>query len=172
MSLLENYIVNSNIKSIKRTDLDYNKFGYTYDESCKELFEDELFFLTEQFGISMNTNEINTYRKDDWSDDVKDLYEYTCIISGETNKTYLDACHILELRDCVNFDINNGIVLTKNLHSQFDNYEWCINPDTKKVEVKDGVEGDICKYKNKYINILNYETLKYFKPRYKMFLDK
>lgn len=76
-----------------------------------------------------------------------------CIITNNECLDELEACHIIELNNGGTYDINNGLLIEKNLHATFDKYLWCINPDTLKIEVKEGHYGSIKKYEGKMVNI-------------------
>ena len=100
-----------------------------------------------------------------------DLYQSRCIISSNSNPDELEAAHIIEVCDGGDYDISNGLILEANLHKTFDKYQWAINPDTLKIEVREGHSGSITKYMDKKINLtLNpvlYSNLKY---RYDKFI--
>ena len=42
----------------------------------------------------------------------------------------LEACHIVPFSEGSPMCIENGLLLTRNLHSTFDDYTWSINPFT------------------------------------------
>jgi hypothetical protein len=78
-----------------------------------------------------------------------------CILSGD-NMIECDACHIIPHSEGENYDINNGLLLNKQLHDLYDKYYWTINPYTKKVEVsEDAINKKLtcCKYNNNDVKI-------------------
>jgi hypothetical protein len=77
-----------------------------------------------------------------------------CIITGN-NEIECEAAHIIDLDDeKLNYNINNGILLTGTLHTLFDKLVWCINPDTFNIEVN-------YKYNNIEILINNFKHLNF-----------
>ena len=49
-----------------------------------------------------------------------------CIITGD-DADICEACHIIPFNECKNYNINNGILLNKNLHDMFDKYYFSFN---------------------------------------------
>lgn len=100
------------------------------------------------------------------------LYQSKCVISSNSNPDELEAAHIVEFSEGGNYDVFNGLVLEANIHKTFDKYKWTINPDTLKIEIKEGYSGSISKYEGKKINLLFnpvlYSNLKY---RYEKFIS-
>jgi len=89
----------------------------------------------------------------------------TCIITDAIPEE-CDACHLIPVCKLNNYDIDNGILLSSNLHKTFDKFYWSINPDTLMVEINNNVKcGTIKQYVNKKIilnmNIFLYNNLKY-----------
>jgi hypothetical protein len=99
-----------------------------------------------------------------------------CVI---TNNDYdeCDAAHIIPLLDSNNYDIDNGILLDKSLHSSFDKNYWCIHPETLKVIINDKYNIrnrnlSCVKYENYKVNIkLTDKMLKNLQKRYELFLS-
>lgn len=163
MNKLENYL--DNTKFIYK-DLNYRDFGY----DDKGLFNDELNFLLENvYNIPLINSERKRIKQQEWTEDIRDRFNNKCVISGDDG-SYLEACHLLEVKDCEDYNINNGILLTRNLHAQFDNQEFGINPQTYCIEIKDNVSGDILKYNRKKLNLpKNYIFQQYLEKRYKYY---
>jgi len=100
-----------------------------------------------------------------------------CIVS-DMDVEVCEAAHIIPFSDCYNFDIDNGLLLNKILHTLFDNHRWSINPDTLRIEISSKCNDDIYNiiklYDNKYINVLKPypNIIKYLTHHYNVFLDK
>jgi len=163
MSLLEKYL---DTQTSIVNDLDYNNFKF----DDKELFEDELTFLLDNiYQIKIYDSERQRNKQKEWANKIKQLFNNKCVVSNDT-ANYLEACHLMEIKDKENYDLDNGIILTKNLHYQFDNNEWCINPFTYEVEVKNNVIGDISGYQGKKLDLpKNYKFMTFLKYRYDQF---
>ena len=76
----------------------------------------------------------------------------------------LEAAHIIPFSECNNFDINNGLLLSANLHKTFDKIHWTIDTNTNCIVVLNNNSNSIKKYDGKYINLDN-KTLQYFIKR-------
>jgi hypothetical protein len=127
---------------------DYKKFGY----DSKEFLNIDLQFLSNLYNVILT--EPSKVRLDQKEFRMELLKKYgKCIVSGNTCIDELEACHLVEVKDDGTYDLSNGILLEANLHKTFDKYIWCINPDSKMIEVKNGTNSSINKYKNKIIEI-------------------
>ncbi len=82
-----------------------------------------------------------------------------CIITNVFYKE-CDACHIVPYSVGLN-NVNNSILLTKNLHGLFDDGFWTIDAETGDILISPEIENEettIHLYKNKNLNhILNEE---------------
>ncbi len=148
----------------------YNKYLYFgYDDN--ELFCYHLDFLLNNLYMNIKVVEEKTKRlnQQEFRQLLLDRYG-CCIISNNNCYEELEACHIIEVKNNGDDDINNGLLLERNLHSTFDKNLWCINPDTLLIEIKDTHKGSINKFKNVKINI-NMNPFLYFnlKQRYNLF---
>lgn len=76
-----------------------------------------------------------------------------CVITNNQCIDELEACHIIEVKDNGSYDVNNGLLLERNLHSTFDKNYWCINPNTLEIEIKHDHNGTIIKYNKQKVNI-------------------
>lgn len=107
-----------------------------YAELCENYFPEDIelaFFLTESKEFSKQDLVLkdqrvyqNTFRKLIIERDKK------CIVSG-ANKSICEACHIIPYCDSDDihiYDVNNGILLNRNIHKLFDEHLVTINPDT------------------------------------------
>lgn len=93
----------------------------------------------------------------------------SCIITDRPIDV-CEACHIIPHKDNVNYDIDNGLLLSADLHKLFDKDLLKINPDTLCIEFTDNVMENI-KYKDyhQYNNMklnLNDKTKEYLAEKY------
>ena len=100
----------------------------------------------------------------------------TCIITGISHKS-CEAAHIIPHRTCSGsskYDVNNGLLICKNLHSLFDNEDkdLKINPETLLIQFSNTILNDpdyeeYHKYHNTKIRCdLNEDTKKYLRQYY------
>lgn len=114
-----------------------NKQNITVQEyvKLKEDYDPTLvnFFINDIFKIKILS--INQYRKDQckWKKELYKKYGSKCIITGNNCVAELNACHIVPFCKNNDFDINNGLILNRNIHSTFDSYYWSINPKNNKI---------------------------------------
>ena len=99
-----------------------------------------------------------------------------CIVTGENVPKECDACHIVQVKDDENYDVDNGLLINKSMHTLFDEDIWCINPNTLLIDIYSDDEekvGSIYKYKNKKVNIKpNNIMLNYLKKRWTNYINK
>lgn len=72
------------------------------------------------------------------------------------------------------YDINNGLLLSRALHTLFDRYLLSVNSNSEVVLSKKILSKKSYKNYHKYNNLkikLNEETLKYIENHYKKYLD-
>jgi hypothetical protein len=99
-----------------------------------------------------------------------------CIISKK-NITVCEACHIIPFSKSDNeqiYNINNGLLLSADLHKLFDTYKMSINNDKKVVFANNIFEEKSYKEFRKYVNVdvkLNSETMENIKIHYEKFLQ-
>ena len=170
MVLLSNYleeISNDDVGEQKlRSNItnSYRYFGYPNEYSFKIDLELLLETLYNQI-ILVDTPQKTRLTQNKFRTQLMDLYQSKCVISSNSNPDELEAAHIIEVCDGGNYDISNGLILEANLHKTFDKYQWTINPDTLKIEVREGHSGSITKYMDKKIyltlNPVLYSNLKY-----------
>jgi len=96
-----------------------------------------------------------------------------CVISGLLPEE-CEAAHIVPYKDELEYDIDNGLLLSANLHKLFDKYIWSIHPETQKIVINwnSDKELSIWDYKGKYISNLSENNLKYIKKHHKEFIKK
>jgi hypothetical protein len=141
--------------------INYLKYNYVTREQCKNsllLIFDMYFSKTIDIDIINDmlkkTNDI-LYRGEQqkFRNDLINRFG-KCIITGY-DEIECEAAHIIDLDDeKLNYNINNGLILTTSLHKLFDKLVWCINPETFNIEVND-------KYKDKDLLINNYKHLNF-----------
>lgn len=103
-------------------------------------------------------------------------YGTICAITGITIRKLLQACHIKPYCDCTEkekYDINNGLVLTSDIHILFDNYLLTIDPNTLKVVTNvDYFDKNGNNINGKKLDIkLEYQTLRYLKDHYNNYIE-
>lgn len=97
-----------------------------------------------------------------------ELYDGKCVITGKTIKKCLDTAHIKGVAECKTLkeksDVYITLLLKKELHVFFDDYDISINPATKQVCVRkscedyeylkkyDGKKLEISDKSNKYLS--------------------
>jgi hypothetical protein len=162
----------------------YKDYKFINSEYCKNYL---LTIFSELYDIDINLDEIyeiekketnnRGYHQQEFRNSLIERYN-SCIISN-IDKDSCDAAHIYDLKynPCC-YDVNNGLLLSKTLHTEFDNLKWCINPYTYKVEIAD-------RYKDSNLGINKYDDLDltdklsihkqlkgYLIKKYNLFLNK
>jgi hypothetical protein len=98
-----------------------------------------------------------------------------CIVSKIDDEDELEAAHIVPVSEGGEYNIDNGLLLNRNIHRTFDKYKWSINPNTLIIEIKDAISPNstIYKYKNKKIDDVNSSTkfIANLKYHYNQFLQ-
>jgi hypothetical protein len=132
----------------------YKDFEY----SNKRTFEIDVNFLTKNvydITIEEPSEEKNKrIGQKEFRDELIKKYG-SCIIS-KTHEEECHACHIIPHSENINYDIDNGLLLSIQLHNLYDRYYWAINPYTKKVEVSGSAKEKnltCCKYENDIVDI-------------------
>jgi hypothetical protein len=109
----------------------------------------------------------------EFRNNLMNYYNNRCAITGNDSIDELEACHIVDIKDNGDYNINNGLILEANLHKTYDKYQWIINPDTLKIEVNSlkiphSVKNHIGAKVNLSINPFLYNNLKI---RYNKFIE-
>lgn len=171
MNKLEQYL-----DSIDKTQLtqsiynNYELFGYN-DE---ELFKFHLDFMLENlYNITLVETKRKRLKQKEFRKELLKKFK-TCIVTGNDCEYELEAAHIIPITNDENYDINNGLLLERNIHNTFDRYNWSINPDTLIIEINNNINvGSIRKYNNTKINIeLNTELKQNLQIHYNIFKQK
>jgi predicted restriction endonuclease len=172
MYKLEEYLDNYDNKEIYKDDLyNYKKFNYI-DEL---IFNNHLTFLLENIYnikvIEIDKSRVRLNQKD-FRDGLLEKFNNKCVVTDEDCIDELEACHIIPINEKECYNIDNGLILTSNLHKTFDKYLWSINPNTLKIEIKNNKNvGNIKKYESNKINIkLNNDLFNNLNYHYNKFL--
>lgn len=127
------------------------------------------------YNIDVNLYEFSKKRmgQDEFRDKLIERYNGRCILTG-TKKC--QACHIIPHADSNNMFIDNGLLLSYQHHSLFDDYIISINPKTLCVELKHDVDSEdpfINMIDNKKIDVLEKYplTCKYLEKHYSKFIE-
>lgn len=164
MNKLDNYIINLNTfkknNYIIKSDLleRYNEFDYE-DEDDMELDLD-LLLNVKYKNIQVSECKKERIEQQKFRKELLKVYP-NCIVTMNNCNTELDAAHIKPHSEGGMYQINNGLILSTNLHRTFDKYLWSINPDTLQIECKENRNtGSIKMYENNKINLKLTKKLK------------
>jgi hypothetical protein len=114
----------------------------------------------------------NNQKQHEFRNKLIETYGGKCIISNV--KKPIEACHIIPFSKCENFDVDNGLLMNRNLHSLFDSFDISINPKTLCVELLDDKDDDYEIYNNKKITIPSHmldNVKKNLEVHYEQFLN-
>jgi len=149
MNELEEYLLTNNTIN----ENNYKHFNY---DSYEEFKIDLDFLLNNIYSdiqiINLQTKE-QRLNQDTFRKEVIKKYN-KCIISHSID-IECEACHIIPYSICKNFDVDNGLLLSSDLHKTFDKYCWSINPNSLKVEINKNIKdcGKIKNYEDTTVNI-------------------
>jgi predicted restriction endonuclease len=99
-----------------------------------------------------------------------------CIISKKS-VTVCEACHIIPFSESDHkqiYDVNNGLLMSADLHKLFDKYIISIDNDRKLVFAKNLLKDSAYKEFRRYDDVvidLNKETMQNMKQHYEKFLE-
>lgn len=96
----------------------------------EELPED----ITEDFRKRRLSERVVREGQSKFSRAVQEIYSYTCCITGATEKSILQAAHIMPYRGRQTNFPNNGLLLAQDVHTLFDRGRLLINPYSLCVE--------------------------------------
>lgn len=142
------------------------------------IIEDIYLILEIEFNVQIKdkiNKELKNKRCDkEFRKSVKERYNNKCIITGY-DVAVCDVAHIVEYSKCLTYDekydINNGVLLCKNMHALFDKYYFSINPETLIIEVNKTKENvGLLEYDNKPVYIDD-NSRKYLIHHYEQFLN-
>ena len=158
MSKLEQYLDKFDNGEIFNTI--YNRH-VEFDYTDEELYKLHLnFMLLNLYNIRVIENKRSRLGQKEFRSKLFEKFNNKCIITDETCIEELEAAHIVPLHNNENYDLDNGLLLIRTLHSTFDAYKWSINPDTLLIEIKKNQNvGTIKNYEHKKINLILNESL-------------
>ena len=149
MNELEEYLLTNNTVN----ENNYKQFNYdSYEE-----FKIDLDFLLSNIYSDIHIINFQTreQRLDQDSFRKELIKKYNRCVISDSIDIECEACHIIPYSICKNFDIDNGLLLSSDLHKTFDKYCWSINPKTLKVEINKNINdcGKIKNYEDTTVNI-------------------
>lgn len=95
-----------------------------------------------------------------------------CVISNNI-LIECEAAHIKPVKNYGTYEINNGLLLTSNLHKTFDLFLWSINPITFEIVLSKKYDSGSIKKYDKYclVNILDETYTENLTWHYNIFLE-
>lgn len=132
------------------------------------------FLLKNVYNIRIVENKKKRMGQTEFREGIIKKFNNCCIITGNDCLDELTAAHVIPVHDSENYDIDNGLLLSENLHRTFDKYKWAVNPDTCKIEINQNENvGSIIKYANTELNLdISPELYTNLKHHYRNFLKK
>lgn len=153
---------------------DYKKFGYKNDK----IFQHHILFLLDNcFNFRLtDENKIRLNQKEFRKEIIK-KYDGKCIITQNDCLDELEAAHIIPVSEIESYDVDNGLLLTSNLHKSMDKLLWSINPDSLIIEINPNKNvGQIKQYSGMKVDLkLTHklcENLKWHHDRFISCLEK
>ena len=77
---------------------------------------------------------------------VKELYNSKCAITGCTAQDALEAAHVIPVSEGGSYDLDNGILLRRDIHRLFDLNLVAIDPECLEVHIADEIGDDYNQY--------------------------
>jgi predicted restriction endonuclease len=150
MTKLEDYLDKINNKELD--DYIFNRYNeFDYDD--EDIFQIDLeFLLNNIYDIKLVESKLKRSGQDEFRQKVLELYDSKCVVTGNEFDFELEAAHIIPYSKEQSYNLNNSLLLERNIHSSFDKYLWSINPETFIIEVKKN-SGTITKYKGNKLNL-------------------
>jgi hypothetical protein len=148
---------------------EYDKFNY----ELSNVFKTDVDFLVKAYDLQLTEAKNIRSEQDNFRQKLINR-DKVCVIS-KTDYDDCEAAHIIPLAESNNYDIDNGLLLDRTLHSSFDKHYWCIHPHTLRVilnETKIKQRNLTCvKYRDLLVNIQPNKTiLENLQKRYEMFM--
>lgn len=161
--------------------LNYQQYQY---RTLENAYYHLLITFQHCFGISLDPERlVKACRADLSTLDRKYNYDYfgitvrnrdqRCRVTGYDSRQ-CEVAHIRPLHERYNFDPDNGLLLSSDLHHLFDQYWWSVNPDTGLVEVRPNhLKLSVNQFHNQpfYGDHLNQLTWKLLREHYQAFLE-
>ena len=148
---------------------DYKLFNY----NNKKLFDLDLDFMINLYNIKIVDNQPVRLMQKEFRKQLLDTHK-KCIVSDETCELVLQACHIIPASENNPFcnSIDNGLLLSSELHIAFDALLWSIDPETYCIKVcKNNPFDKLNIYDGKKLDISNtYIRNKCLQHHYERFL--
>lgn len=167
--------MNSLVRSLKENEIFYEKDWIKYYEDYKDFCIDFSFLKKTIFPKAiLLEHKKKRLSQQEFRKQLLDRYNNKCIVSGINCIDELEAAHIIPFKEIDNFDIDNGIILTRNLHATFDKYLWSINPITLKIEINNSIlaiSSSIFKYNNSTIK-MDKNSICFIEKHYSVFSIK
>ena len=167
-------IIDNNSQEIIIKDFLSNFEKYNYDDESEMELDLNILLQVKYKNIKKveERTELDRKYQKRFKKDLLERYNNKCVISDNDCKDELEAAHIIPVSEHGSYNIDNGLLLSSNLHKTFDKYYWSINPNTLLIEIKDNTNvGSIKKYYNKKLNIeINHSILKNLSYHYDKFL--
>ena len=168
-------IIDNNSQEIIIKDFLDNYQKYNYDDESEMELDLNILLKVKYKNIKRveERTELDRKFQKRFKKDLLERYNNKCIISNNDCKDELEAAHIIAVSEHGSYDVDNGLLLSSNLHKTFDKYYWSINPNTLVIEIKENTNvGSITKYKGIKIDIeLNHTILKNLEYHYNKFID-
>jgi hypothetical protein len=106
---------------------EYDRFNYeSYD-----IFKIDVDHILKVYNLQLT--ELKNIRSEQEKFRHKIINRDKCCVISNTDYDDYEAAHIVPLAESNNYDIDNGLLLDKTLHSSFDKHYWCIDPITLKI---------------------------------------
>jgi hypothetical protein len=158
MDALENYLDNIN-GSIINKKLNYKDFNFEDEDEFNLILN---YLINNCYDIKIKSFRNDRIDQDKFRQKLLNKYE-KCVVTNNNCNPQLEAAHIIPFNNESNFDIHNGLLLTRNLHITFDQNYWSIDENGIIFIMKEN-SGDIEKYNGKKIDLPK-KTLEYLKQR-------
>ena len=133
----------------------FNKYEYFGYEDKSDFVIDLQFMLDNLYDIKMVDKKMKRLNQTEFRMGLIEKYG-KCVVTGNDCLDELTAIHLIPVSEDENYDINNGLLLTENLHRTFDKYYWSINPNTLIIEINDNIDnvGSIKYYKDYKVDLI------------------
>jgi hypothetical protein len=122
--------IGQHIYDLKQQKLEVTRSIYnfykTYDYDNQELFKIDVDFILGLYGIALTEPKKVRTEQEKFREALINKYG-NCILTNN-DPVECDACHIIPLTEGENYDVDNGLLMSKSLHKLFDENYWCICP--------------------------------------------
>ena len=122
--------IGQHIYNLKQQNLEVTRNIYncykTYDYDSQELFKIDVDFIIGLYGMALTEPKKVRTEQEKFREALINRYG-NCILTNN-DPVECDACHIIPLSEGENYDVDNGLLISKSLHKLFDENYWCICP--------------------------------------------